>query len=504
MKMKIFYILFFLYFSITNAQSNFQNLALLKPQINDTYLFNFTGGIQKFIVPNKIYKIRVNAVGAKGGSGSNGQLGGDGANITTTLDVTPGQTLYIVVGGYPGVSKQAKYGYGGNGGGSNGTGSGGAGGGLSGIFSSNSPSNNNALVVAGGGGGGSGTGGNTGYNGGDALNSISGSAGNGEGSTNYPVSGRYQYGYGASTTGVGVGGFAYDNPPSQNGGDGNDLNGGNGGEGTIWQGAGGGGGGFFGGGGGAGGGSANGGGGGGSSKSISNIVSFGTANTNGNGSLTITTYDLAIYLDAGNSNSYGGSGTTWYDLSGNGSNATLNGVNFSSSNISSMNFPNGSYADFNLDLSINSVITVELWVKTISFNNGMYFGFNLYDVWTNNGAIGFNTAGGDLYGISSSIVTNLGIIGNWKHLVFVMYSGSKTNNKIYVNGVLQSLSQVDSTFNNDNANFNNGVGAINGWKANSNFFRLSQNLSVFKIYKNELSSQQILNLFNLEKSRFGL
>lgn len=503
MKMKICFILFFVHFSITNAQSNFQNLALLKPQINDTYLFNFTGGIQKFIVPNKIYKIQVNAVGAKGGSGSNGQLGGDGANITTTLDVTPGQTLYIVVGGYPGQSKQAKYGYGGNGGGSNGTGSGGAGGGLSGIFSSNSPSNNNALVVAGGGGGGSGTGGNTGYNGGDALNSISGSAGNGEGSTNYPVSGRYQYGYGASTTGVGVGGFAYDNPPSQNGGDGNDLNGGNGGEGTIWQGAGGGGGGFFGGGGGAGGGAANGGGGGGSSKSTSNIVSFGPANTNGNGSLTITTYDLAIYLDAGNSNSYGGSGNTWYDLSGNGSNATLNGANFNSSNISSMNFTTSSYADLNLDLGITSVITVELWVKTISFNNGMYFGFNLYDVWTNNGAIGFNTASGDLYGIIPDNVTNLGIIGNWKHLVFVMYSGSKSNNKIYVNGVLQSLTQVNNTFNNNNANFNNGLGKINGWRANDGY-RLTQNLSVFKIYRNELSSQQILNLFNLEKSRFGL
>ena len=482
---------------------------MLKPQINDTYLFNFTGEIQKFIVPNKIYKIQVNAVGAKGGSGSNGQLGGDGANITTTLDVTPGQTLYIVVGGYPGESKQAKYGYGGNGGGSNGTGSGGAGGGLSGIFTSNSPSSNNALVIAGGGGGGSGSYGNTGYNGGDALNSISGSAGNGEGSTGYPVSGRYQYGYGASTTGVGVGGFAFDNAPYQNGGDGNDLNGGNGGEGTIWQGAGGGGGGFFGGGGGAGGGEANGGGGGGSSKSTSNIVSFGTANTNGNGSLTITTYDLAIYLDAGNSNSYGGSGTTWYDLSGNGSNATLNGVNFSSSNISSMNFTTSDDADFNLDLGTTNAITVELWVRTISFNNGatdgygMYFGFYRYDVWTSNGAIGFNTSVSDLYGIPASDVTNLGIIGNWKHLVFVMYSGSKTNNKIYVNGVSQPLSVIKGTFNDGYANFNNGTGKINGWAINDGF-ELSQNLSVFKIYRNELSSQQILNLFNLEKSRFGL
>jgi len=41
---------------------------------------------------------------------------------------------------------------------------------------------------------------------------------------------------------------------------------------------------------------------------------------------------LVCYLDAADLNSYSGSGTTWYDLSGNGYNATLvNGVTFNSS-----------------------------------------------------------------------------------------------------------------------------------------------------------------------------
>ena len=61
----------------------------------------------------------------------------------------------------------------------------------------------------------------------------------------------------------------------------------------------------------------------------------------------------------------------------------------------------------------------------------MYFGFNVYDALINNGSVGFNTANSDQYGISSTKVNYLGIQGTWKHLVFVMYAGSKTNNKIY-------------------------------------------------------------------------
>jgi hypothetical protein len=340
---KRIYILFFICFSIvSNAQIIPRNLALRKPLGINTQLFSYTGAIQQFIVPNRVTAIQVNAIGALGGIGGGGQPGGAGANITTTLNVTPGQVLYIVVGGFPGQSATAKYGFAGNGGSnSSGTGYGGAGGGLSGVFTSSSPATANALVVAGGGGGGSGSGGTINYNGGAALNSNGTTAANGQGSTAYPVSSRYQYGYGASTTSVGVGGYAFDNAPAQNGADGNGINGGAGGDGTIWQAAGGGGGGFYGGGGGAGGGAANGGGGGGSTKSVSGINSFGTPNTTSDGSVSITCFSnsgLVLHLDAGNTTSYNGSGTTWNDLSGNGSNVTLTNTTYSSANGGSIVF----------------------------------------------------------------------------------------------------------------------------------------------------------------------
>ena len=500
-----------MHFSITNAQSNFQNLALLKPQINDTYLYNFTGGIQKFIVPNKIYKIEVNAIGAKGGIGSNGQLGGDGANITTTLDVTPGQTLYIVVGGYPGQSLTAKYGFGGEGGYAA-SGSGGAGGGLSGIFTSNEPSSDNALVVAGGGGGGSGSWENTGYNGGDALNSSSGTAGNGEGSTDYLVSGRYQYGYGASTTGVGVGGFAFDNSPAQDGDDGNDINGGNGGEGTIWQGAGGGGAGFYGGGGGAGGGLANGGGGGGATKSTSNIVSFGTANNSADGSLTIkckyfTTDNLVLHYNPAMTESYPGTGTSLIDISGNGMNGTLSGTTYSDANFTF----NGT--DSQVIIPDNDALepgsgswTIEVWFKT-SDNNGTVIGKY------NNGGraaiisyalrlTGNNSIRADFSnGTTAQVTDSYTFTANtWVQMVYVW---DKTNNKIYTysNGELKQTKTISISGSILNASTDLFLGAYNGGEYPQWF---NGQMGIVRLYRKALDANEVLNNFNANRDLYDL
>lgn len=507
---RMYYILLLFLCSIgLNAQSAFHNLAVKKPQLPTTYSFQYTGAIQQFIVPNRVTSIQVNAIGALGGTGGGGQPGGAGANITSTINVTPGQILYIVVGGYPGQSATAKYGFGGNGGIANSaSGFGGAGGGLSGVFSSNTPSTSSALVVAGGGGGGSGSAGTTTYNGGAALNAGTGTASNGQGPSGWPVSGRYQYGYGASTAAVGVGGYAFDNAPAQNGGDGNNISGGAGGPGTIWQGAGGGGGGYYGGGGGAGGGGANGAGGGGSTKSSSGHHSFGTMNTTGDGSLIITCLSnsgLVLHLDAGNPLSYSGSGTTWNDLSGNGSNVTLTSTTFNAGNGGSIVF-NGtsSYADFTANIGNTNVVTVEMWVKTNSLNppNGsMFFGFLQYDVWTSGGNIGYNTSAGDQYGVYSSKADYLGITGGWRQLVFVMNAGSKANNKIYVNGESQSMTQIAGVFGMANANFNSGSGRISGWRYDASW-KMNMNLANFKVYNRELTQQEITNNYNTSKTRF--
>ncbi|MFM1809900.1 MAG: hypothetical protein RLZZ382_1125, partial [Bacteroidota bacterium] len=224
------YILFFFLCAIgLNAQSAFHNLAVKKPQLPTAYSFQYTGSIQQFVVPNRVTSIQVNAIGAKGGTGGRGQAGGAGANITTTLNVTPGQILYVVVGGFPGQSATAKYGFGGAGG--SGTNYGGAGGGLSGVFTSSSPAISNALVIAGGGGGGAGPSTESNYTGGNAGNSATGTSNNGNQPVNsaYITNGRYQHGYAATTSAGGIAGEPFDVTPTTRGSNGNDINGGAGG-----------------------------------------------------------------------------------------------------------------------------------------------------------------------------------------------------------------------------------------------------------------------------------
>lgn len=508
MRKRVYILLFFLGSIGLNAQSAFHNLAVKKPQLPSSYSFQYTGGIQKFIVPNRVTSIQVSAIGAKGGSGARGQAGGGGANITTTLNVTPGQVLYIVVGGDPGQSSTPAYGFGGSGGA--GTYYGGAGGGLSGVFTSSSPANANALVVAGGGGGGAGNALDYNYSGGNAGNTATGTASNGNEpvNTNFIVSGRYQYGYAATTSAPGVAGEPFDSGSGIRGTNGNDINGGNGGSdvGVVsWHGAGGGGAGWFGAGGGSGGGAATGGGAGGSTKSSSGQHSFGALNTTGNGSVTITTLSnsgLVLHLDAGNAASYSGSGTTWNDLSGNGSHVTLTSTTYSAANGGSIVF-NGSssYANFNANIGSTNAVTVDMWVKTNSLANGMYFGFNKYDAFVNGGSIGFNTGSSDQYGITSSKVNELGIEGAWRHLVFVMYASSKTNNKIYVNGEKQILTQILATFSETNSTFNSGAGRISSWLYDLNW-RMNLNIASFKLYNRELTQQEITNNFNASRAKF--
>jgi len=220
----------------------------------------------------------------------------------------------------------------------------------------------------------------------------------------------------------------------------------------------------------------------------------------------IVTSGLVLNLDAGDSSSYPGSGTTWYDISGNANNVTLtNGPTYDSANNGSIVFDGGNdYADF-FAPSLGNTTTVEMWVKLgASYSGKMFFGWFRYDVWCGSGHLGFNTAASDVHGISSATVSSLGLVGNWKHYVFEMRSdASYTNNKIYINGISQSLSQQSGSENSGNRNFNSGNGRISGWRNNTQY-PIPMNCSVFRVYNRALSSTEIQQNYNALKGRYGL
>jgi hypothetical protein len=222
----------------------------------------------------------------------------------------------------------------------------------------------------------------------------------------------------------------------------------------------------------------------------------------------IVTDGLVLCLDAANSRSYPGSGTTWGDLSRNNNSGSLfNGITFSANNTGNLFF-NGSslqYVDFYVP-NLGTTTTVEIWCNIQNLTNTMVFGWNLYDVWTGatNNGLGYNTGAGDIYGISNTVTAALGCLNNWKQYVFEMRSNiTYTNNKIYINAISQTLSQIQGTESAANRNFNSGLGRIGVWRYNT-LYCITMNCASFKIYNRALTATEIQQNYNATKTRFGL
>ena len=136
-------------------------LLSIAPFLNaETYTdtYNYTGSSQKWVVPAGVYSVNFEIAGARGQNsgeaGYNGgypSAGGKGGSVSGDLQVTPGETLYINIGGMSGW----------NGGGNGGAfdaypslfNSGGAGGGGSDIRIATNDINQRVVVGGGGGGG---------------------------------------------------------------------------------------------------------------------------------------------------------------------------------------------------------------------------------------------------------------------------------------------------------------------------------------------------------------
>jgi len=98
---------------------------------------------------------------------------------------------------------------------------------------------------------------------------------------------------------------------------------------------------------------------------------------------TMVTESLVLYVDAANASSYSGTGTTWYDLSGNGYNGTLvNGVTWSTGSGGTFLFTgsNLQYIDFGDPIETritgSNFVTYQGWFK----GNGCYNATALQDV----------------------------------------------------------------------------------------------------------------------------
>ncbi|MEZ5614910.1 MAG: LamG domain-containing protein [Rhodocyclaceae bacterium] len=156
------------------------------------------------------------------------------------------------------------------------------------------------------------------------------------------------------------------------------------------------------------------------------------------------------------------------------------------------------YGDFNggaltLPVAANTAAgaktTVSFWMYWNGANSVMPIGWNRHDLWLVNGHFGFNTANSDVFGISSA-----GLANRWVHVSAVFTNGSVTGNKLYIDGVLQALTQRQSTPALGNAIVNANL-RVSGWQAN-NGYRFRSRIDEVNVFDGEMTQSQVLAQFN--------
>lgn len=225
----------------------------------------------------------------------------------------------------------------------------------------------------------------------------------------------------------------------------------------------------------------------------------------------VATDGLLAYFDAGNTASYPGSGTTWYDISGNKRNATLvNSPTFNSANNGTLVFSDGTYQHATFATPGNlSVWTVDCWFKTAKSFTGKVTSLitNEYDLASKlNVSLGTNYAPNN-YQLQAGFfngawrTTTSGVtptIGVWYYLTGT-YDG--TTIRLYSNGV-----EVSNVVYSGTPQSGGNYRIARRWDASAtdsaNYFDGS--ISVVRLYNRALSAPEVLRNFESMRSRFGI
>jgi hypothetical protein len=226
---------------------------------------------------------------------------------------------------------------------------------------------------------------------------------------------------------------------------------------------------------------------------------------------------LVLYLDAGNSKSYIGSGDTWIDLTKSG-NFTLNGgYSFTGESGGAIYF-DGEQNSYSTDSNTNRTkfmsksFSISFWVNptdTTSIDQSAYSRICEKGGWptsyfliqlnssTGSPANAFNFSGRDSNSVDFGVTTTSNIV--------------ELNKWQYVTCVMDRVNKVCSIYKNSqfvtSANLNTNLADLNSngaFRVPSSFAELGGKISIFTIHEKALLPQEILQNYNATKSRFGL
>lgn len=220
----------------------------------------------------------------------------------------------------------------------------------------------------------------------------------------------------------------------------------------------------------------------------------------------LTTANLFVNLDASNTASYPGTGTTWTDLQGNDNGTLVNGPTFNAANGGSI--VTDGVNDFirvgrvtGTGTSTQSM-TYELWVNPAD-NDG-----NIMSMSSDNPQTGWNmppiaASGGRFRGkvwANNYIFSNNFTQGTWYQVVLTWNFATSTQS-LYVNGVLNA-SQGGITYASSNVDNFLFLGQENPGADNTGMF--GGRYGIFRIYNRALTANEIQQNFNANRSRYGI
>ena len=241
-----------------------------------------------------------------------------------------------------------------------------------------------------------------------------------------------------------------------------------------------------------------------------------------------------IHLDAGDASSYGGTGNTWSDLSGNGNDATI----FGTVDWEDINTPGE--GSFNLDgtstfMAIENApswadmgtatdFTVEAWVRRDASDTAGNWDLPVIDnfIEADNPRTGFRLGiSGSLYGDTGqarAVVGNADQFGvdlgsgvdpsygdgsngtdltygwKWHHLLMTVDRDGDAI--IYVDGVEEARKSMGST-----ANIDNASGMVLGRRGTTGTFWTGR-IGVMRMYHTALTPSEVVQNFDVDKERF--
>jgi hypothetical protein len=244
-----------------------------------------------------------------------------------------------------------------------------------------------------------------------------------------------------------------------------------------------------------------------------------------NGSVTnasrqiISTVMLRAYLDAGNRQSYSGTGTSWFDLSGNGFTGTLlDGPVFSPQSLGNFVFdgvndrvhlanPSSRWAWTPTSFG-NNTLSFEMWVRSTDtdgrFLSRPWNGSGQYNYWITPTSwwTGVGTGDHDLT-FSNTLST-----GQWEYICAIV---TPTQKAVYRNGVLAAPftnhGLSGATPSSGDAGLDLALMTlypyVGGWGGVTGFSIQGQ-LGIFRAYDRVLSAEEIFQHYNAEKWRYGI